>query len=320
MNAERLELGELKPDICAYKMGTVSSGITDFSSIEVHIEVKLSVGDDPFNDDEQKPFEPITNTSRDTRNQIISYAVAQLALQFRTHIFSVIIIKDRARLIRWDRAGAVVTAAFPYCHVHSELVDFFRRYGLLDTKLRGVDESVQQPSELEATQARDILNLPPHNPLVKLAVHDAADQGIKYYIGPKPEMLRHASPTGRCTRTFIAHDVQTGRKVFVKDTWRIDLPVMEKEGEVYEALKQANVSHIAPFILGADVSDHHTRTQAYVGKEWAHRDPKAKDLRPHQQYRLVLGVVARSLTSFNSSLELVNAIADALQGRYMFTS
>ena len=178
MNAERLELGELKPDICAYKMGTVSSGITDFSSIEVHIEVKLSVGDDPFNDDEQKPFEPITNTSRDTRNQIISYAVAQLALQFRTHIFSVIIIKDRARLIRWDRAGAVVTAAFPYCHVHSELVDFFRRYGLLDTKLRGVDESVQQPSELEATQARDILNLPPHNPLVKLAVHDAADQGI----------------------------------------------------------------------------------------------------------------------------------------------
>jgi hypothetical protein len=315
MNAERMDLGALKPDISAYRKDAPSRRGTDFSLIEVHVEVKMSPGDDPFDDRDPTGFEPIRDQARDTRNQIISYAVAQLAMQFRTHIFSVIIIKDRARLIRWDRVGAIVTASFPYCSSDSRLVEFFRRYNLLDSAIRGVDESVETPLESEAMRAREILRLKSDIPLVKLAVPGPKDKDMRYYIGPMPKILRHVSPTGRCTRTFVAYDLQTEERVFVKDTWRIDLPDMETEGEIYKELKQAEVSHIASSVHAADLPNHHTLTEAYVDKPWARPIPNY--LRPHQHYRLVLGVVARPLTSFKSSWELVTAMGDALQGTHM---
>ena len=309
-----MELGSLNPDISVYNKNSKRRGETDFSTMELFIKVKAKKGDDPFRDD-TSPFEHGTKDSTDTRNQVISYRVAHGATQFRTHIFSVLIINDRARLMRWDSAGAVVTAAFPYCNRNSLLLEFFRRFDQLDPEKRGIDCSVSDPSESESADARKVLDLKANVPLVKLAVHDNSTNKTTYYVGPMPTFMRHASPTGRCTRTFVAYDVQTGATVFLKDTWRIDLPDMHKEGDIYERLKQANISRIAPFVCGADVRDHRTRTEAYANKPWAL--PLSKALRPHRQYRLVLAVVARPLTSFRSSWELVNALADALQGEYI---
>jgi hypothetical protein len=243
---------------------------------------------------------------------LIGYAVAHLATQFRSHVFSVLVVKDYARLIRWDRAGAVVTAAFDYCDPESLLIEFFQRYELLGPEARGVDTSVEEPSAAEAAAARELLMLEPPVPLVKLAVPSSKTKELAYYVGPMPTAMRNASPTGRSTRIFIAYDIHEKRKVFLKDTWRVGQPNMVKEGDVYEVLEAAGVSCIAPFLRAGDIANRRTRTRDFVDKSWARPLPRA--LRQHHQYRLVLGVVGRPLTSFISSWEMVNAMGCALQG------
>jgi hypothetical protein len=81
----------LKPDISVYTQGSDRSRCTDFSLMESHVEVKFDESDDPFHDDSVHSFEHDTEASKDTKGQITSYAVAQLATQFRTHIFTILI-------------------------------------------------------------------------------------------------------------------------------------------------------------------------------------------------------------------------------------
>jgi hypothetical protein len=300
----------LKPDIVVYKKKSGRTRRTDFGLIEIHVEVKISKYDDPFDDDNEESFEHFSNASKDTKGQIMSYAVAQLGLQFRTHIFSVLIFDKSARLIRWDRSGAVVTCAFDFRDPH--LIDFFRRYDRSTPAQRGVDMSVSTPTNLEAKEARERLNLDAKGRLLKFAVYSSEDDSVAYYIGNKPCFNGNASPTGRATRTFTVYDVQTKQCVFLKDTWRIDLPGLEKEGSIYECLHDAGVCNIAPFVRGEDIPHHHTRTHEFVSKSWAR--PIPSDLRPHQHYQLVLGVIGIDLKKFKSSWELVNAMSDALQG------
>ena len=64
------------------------------------------------------------------------------------------------------------------------------------------------------------------------------------------------------------------------------------------------------------IPGHRTLTQDFVSNSGAQRTQRT--LRPHQHYRMVLGVVARDLMSFRSSWELVNAMGDALQGKWSF--
>jgi len=139
-----------------------------------------------------------------------------------------------------------------------------------------------------------------------------------YYIGAKPVFEGKGSLTGRSTRAFPVFDPETGRVVFLKDTWRIDLPEMVQEADIYKRLRDAGVPHIAPFEMGADIPNHRTRTQDFVSRKWAL--PIPRELRPHQQYRLVLGVVGRPLSSLTSVRELVRAIRDAICGKSLRNS
>lgn len=62
--------------------------------------------DDPFQD--EGPFERYgTIQSENTAGQITVHATAHIAVQFRTHKFSLFIYPTYARLLRWDRAGIV---------------------------------------------------------------------------------------------------------------------------------------------------------------------------------------------------------------------
>ena len=227
--------------------------------------------------------------------------MARLATQLRSHLFSILICGGYARLLRWYRSGAVVSQAFNYSNRY--LAEFYWRYNHSTPEDRGVDISVSEPLADEATLARQHLKLDSWAPLVKFAVYYEDDEGISY-------------PTGRATRTFIVFDLLTEEVVFLKDTWRIDLPDMAKEGEIYTALHKAKVSHIPPFVRGEDIPHQRTLVQDFVSASWAR--PITRPLRPHQHYRFVLRVVGRDLMSFDSSWELVNAMKDALQGALCF--
>jgi hypothetical protein len=289
---------------------TEPSRLTDFSELEVHVEVKYSHDDDPFQDD-AVPFERATKMSKDTLGQITSYATAQFAMQFRTHMFSVLIFRKDARLIRWDRSGAIVTRRFNYCDtIH--LLDFFRRYNDSSHEQRGVDTSVTEASGGGIAAAAKALGVDPKTPLLRFSIHNSVTAEDHFYIGKKPTLDGRTSPTGRHTRAFVAFDLQTKKTVVVKDTWRVDQPHLQREGDVYKTLAAANVPHIAPCVLAADLRGHRTRTREFVDAEW--RQGERPHLRPHQHYRMALGVIGRPLTTFKSSRELVTVLRDALQG------
>ena len=247
--------------------------------MEVYIEVKTKGGRDPFNDKEGECFEAASNEAGETRAQIITYATAQLGSQFRTHIFSVVIFDRFARLIRWDRAGAIVTNAFPYVPSTpdrlSYLVEFFRRYDVSAPKERGVDESVSFDLEAdEASRARKALNLGVGNPLAKFRVYDG--ENSKYFIGHRRPPKGYPSPTGRATRMFVVLDLERDEVMCLKDTWRINHEGMEKEGDIYRDLRRAGVPYIPDFIYGDDIPDHKTRTHELASSHVAER------LRRHQ--------------------------------------
>jgi hypothetical protein len=85
--------------------------VTDSSKVEMFLEFKWKSGDDPFRDvyDVEHPhdkdgktvksFLRDTKAAQDTLGQITAYAAAQLGSQFCTHIYSVLIVKDTARIL-----------------------------------------------------------------------------------------------------------------------------------------------------------------------------------------------------------------------------
>ncbi|KAG2045423.1 hypothetical protein BDR06DRAFT_824813, partial [Suillus hirtellus] len=69
--------------------------------------------------------------------------------QYCTHIFSVLIIHNRAHIIRWDREGAIVMTAFNYNN-KSHLANFFYHFGRASPALHGINTSITPASNQEA--------------------------------------------------------------------------------------------------------------------------------------------------------------------------
>ena len=109
----------LAPDISVYAPDNVpdADAKTDFSKMELFVELKLAESSNPFRDpkDPRQPqakkirFENDSDVSRLNRGQLCSYAAAHTGSQFRVHIFTLSICGLSARFIRWDRRGATVT-------------------------------------------------------------------------------------------------------------------------------------------------------------------------------------------------------------------
>ena len=101
-------------------------------SAELIVEVKLDVLDDPF-----KVTPDDKGLLCDTLGQMTRYATAHLAAQFHTHAFSVLVFPKWARLMRWDRAGVVVSERISLNQSH--LAEFFWRFNHADAEDRGHD-------------------------------------------------------------------------------------------------------------------------------------------------------------------------------------
>ncbi|KAG1843219.1 hypothetical protein C8R48DRAFT_579895, partial [Suillus tomentosus] len=159
---------QVKPDVCVYSDET-SAGC-NMATAEVVIEFKWSRYHDTFRErDDGTSFISQTEKGMDTLGQITTYTAAQLTAQYRTHAFSVLIIQDQARIIRWDREGAVVTSPINY-NTEPYLADFFYRYAKASPELRGVDTSVTPASEEESVRARQRLDLDANTRMFKVQV------------------------------------------------------------------------------------------------------------------------------------------------------
>lgn len=308
----------IKPDVSVYPGGT-NEEKTNSSIAEIFTEFKWNTIDDPFCDVHDvgssgcQSFLHATQAGKDTLGQITSYAAAQLGAQFRTHVYSVFILRDTARILRWDRSGTIVTEAIKY-NEDSFLAEFFRHYSKAPAAMRGADMSVSLPTPLQAESARNALGLDTSISLAKLSIRP--DRGkAQYFVVPAPSATLY-TPPGRATRGFKAYDVSRRNVVFLKDSWRINLPDIHQEGEIYKTLNDAEVANVPQCIVSGDISlDYHaTKTNLYAQKPWAcHSGAR---LIPHQHCRLVLDVVGCILYEYSSSYEMVSAVRNALIGEW----
>ena len=307
----------IKPDVCVYHPSDTKVTGTESSLVEIIIEFKWPPSNHPFmwsndNDNEQH-FSDLPEAAFDTLGQITDYVATHLSSQFRTHIYSVLLGKRTATILRWDKAGTIITEPIDY-NTSPHLVKFFRHYSCASPAMRGMDQSVSEPTLAEVAVARQVLELDKKAQLFKLEILRAGHTS-NYFITCAPIASLY-TPPGCGTRVFHAYDIAEGKKVLLKDSWRVDLPDIQPEGLTYETLMKANVRNIPHSLASGDIKTdkyHATMTNKYDQSPIA-----STHFIPHQHYHLVLDIIGTPLTKFASSYELVATVCDALVGEFQF--
>ena len=112
------------------------------------LEVKFTESQDPFgeNDNGELTF-PNSKDSVRTRMQIVGYINQIFLRQHREFAFIVLIFGEMARLIRWDRIGAIVSRPFNYVDDVTPLLNFIYRLSKTDRAGQGFDTTVQLATE-----------------------------------------------------------------------------------------------------------------------------------------------------------------------------
>ena len=236
------------------------------------VEFKRGSTSDPFHSHDGLPFEELFERTCATRGQIVLYSTRLQNYQFRTWTFSVGIFGKVARLFRWDRAGAIVSEPIPYCERgNRDLVEFLCRFDLMDRVQRGWDPTVFDATPGEAVAFDGAIKAAvgeENNALLKtlfdsvgdgdsyprrrveILIPDGKDEQVVSYIVGRP-IANARSPIGRATRGFVAMSKDTGKLVFLKDSWRPDIPGMMGEAHWFKKLEGAR--NISALLHGSDV-------------------------------------------------------------------
>jgi Fungal protein kinase len=169
-----------------------------------------------------------------------------MGAQYRTHMFMVLIVKDYARLIRWDRSGAVVTESIKF-NEQRHLYDFFIRYNVAEREACGHDSTVGVPSDAEVARAKSIVpELEDKRSFLTLTISD------QRFVIHSPKSLLHV-PVGHWTRVSFAFDIGNECRVLLKDSWRVLLDGIMPEGDIYLQLREGGVPNIPRCLLYSDV-------------------------------------------------------------------
>ena len=175
-----------------------------------------------------------TNEAQQARVQrLAEYAAAVMGCQHRTFLFMVVVCGEAARLVRFDRNGALVSTSFDYMRKSSAFGRFL--YGLYgprrSRKARGYDPTATLASDEDALLLRkacELFSLPPgsaqyfrlkesatsDSPIYKLSItaqwsEDGGPVGNKSRGSTKAYLVGHPlqllpSIMGKGTRPFVA--------------------------------------------------------------------------------------------------------------------
>ena len=343
----------LKPDITFFSKNDmpdlredsdIVSLVTSFLHMELFVELKHDTQCDPFHDLANGEMEERDSINGDnTRGQCLLYAANQLAYQHRLFAFSLVICGKKARFIRWDREGVIVSAGIDGSQRHDLIIEFLQRFNQLTAEQRGLDPTAvpATPREIETfesavakieieTLKRSVGDRKTY-PRFRLEVRGSSD--VSYYIVGKA-LDYNLGVVGRCTRGYLALDLSTKECVFLKDMWRPDVPGIEPEHVWYEKLAEAKVPHLVRFKHASDVIPstppvtYHgmvtidpTETTSRQGAQrgLTHRLARLFNshdslLQGHIHYRLVQEELCRPLSEFTNSRHLVSVMLDSLRG------
>jgi Fungal protein kinase len=341
----------LKPDISVFSYAPAADPAgeppteLDWGLVEFWIENKPEKYD-PFmrieelqtNPDDVSCHVGWTVGSYKTCGQLIAYATALHRSQFRLFSFSIALFGDTGRFLRWDRSGVIYTKPFKWAD--GELFEFLWRFNHLSAPDRGYDTSVSLAEDDEADLALPkLMTYPKFENLKKSHLHKilvwddlAPDEPPRRYITPSAKWATEAL-IGRATFGYIAYDVDSGNLVYLKDYWRVDHPDIQKEGDVYRELHEAQIPNIARMSRAGDIPRipgcsalqvswplQRTKTQDYLSgpgspHSWCPGHPRVE---PYIHYRLVLETVGMPLNRFKSTRQLCEVIRDAVIGKEAF--
>lgn len=302
---------------------------TSWNHMLLMFEVKADRYRTGFGMDAKEKFLPTGKERQRARGQHADYITQMLTHQHLLYAFQVVTCKRRARLLRWDRAGIVVSESFDIINKNSPLHRFLFRFSKMVDFQRGADPTATLASDAEAKLMRDQIDKLPERSYVRERLRLATTPGhpiykleflpehypkgtrgnphkqSRYFLVGNPDFAS-PSPTGRATKNYVAYDMFDDRIVYLKDTWRPPTtPGVHPEREVYESLKKHEVPFVAHLVCGGDVQGENvqkTTTQNY-GR---------LDHRIH--YRIVVEEVCRPLKAYWDSHALVYTVLCALLG------
>ncbi|KAI0655472.1 hypothetical protein C8Q70DRAFT_432869 [Cubamyces menziesii] len=274
------KVGSKKPDVLLYAKDHVSladlqrkTSRADMGFAASYVEVKRQAYMDPFQDPPEgegratwqfllgkraNGREIHDNSDAylnllETLGQTVAYAVEICARQHRVFCFSILIFRTRARLIRFDRAGIIVSESFDLIAHPEFLCQFLWCFSKLSDEQRGYDCSVEPATRagealfrrsIEAHIRAQLLCDTDSDTLWKcLQTHYTPGFVTVITLDPMPlgtsiskprkllvsrPICTPLSPSGRCTRAYWAVQVPSGKSskdaipevVFLKDTWR----------------------------------------------------------------------------------------------------
>ncbi|KAG6847033.1 hypothetical protein H0H93_010525, partial [Arthromyces matolae] len=152
---------EIKPDLMGFKE----------EHTQTMLEVKIHNSSDPFDDDDPTSFVRSAQEARHTLGQITSYATCHQACQFRTHVFSFLILPTYLRILRWDRSGVLVSKKLSFEKI-TTVVLLLRFVAATLTQL-GHDNSLTSKIDLSSAkkdEIRDELGLDAKAHLAKIYI------------------------------------------------------------------------------------------------------------------------------------------------------
>ncbi|KZT19166.1 hypothetical protein NEOLEDRAFT_1246004 [Neolentinus lepideus HHB14362 ss-1] len=312
-NDSELVRGRLKADLALYHKDYAPRRIREgeplkprWDRMSLYAECKtqgMTNQCDPFVEFEgQKSVEATAEKRRDARGQITAYAAAMFARQHRTHLFSIVVLGESFRLLRWDRAGAIFTERIQYVEKSELLCEFFWRFNNLTRSEQGHDLSAEMITEGSADYAlvleaqrkaeseesyklgyfkascKDMEKWPWWKLRVDVPVEGASTRAVP--LTSDSSSTPCSTPTnarfflvgrphfvadgmaGRGTRGYVAWDIDGERLVYLKDCWRVDAPGIVKEGAVLGLLKSKDVPHVPSLVCDGDVINAETKGAA----------------------------------------------------------
>jgi len=318
------------------------------------VEFKRGTTSDPSYSDNRLQFEKLFEKTCATRGRIVLYSTRLQKYQFRTCAFSIGIFGDVARLFRWDRAGAIFSEPILYCRAgNCELAEFLCRFDLMDRTQRGWDPTVFDATSEEAAAFDDAIKTivrDGKNELLKTLIDSVGNKvnyprrrieifvpntkedgrAVSYIVG---RSIAHArSPIGRATRGFVAMSKDTGKLVFLKDSWRPDILGMMGEGHWFGKLEGAR--NISAFLHGSDVRSVVVRRRGVAMMPRHLKNPLQRTLTDsysedyggiqrmvgYIHYRTVQCELYVPLDMFKDSRHLTQIAHDAIIGTSAFSS
>ena len=147
----------------------------------------------------------------------------------------------------------IITDPIHYNNKDSLLLEFICWYHKVLPKVCSIDTTVTLPMALEISHARECLGLIWGTLFVKMAIPCPGPS--QEYIVPAPTVKPY-TPPGWATCGFVGHDLQRHVKVFIKDTWWVDLLDIKKDSNTYAVMVAAQVKNIALCSAAGDIGDH----------------------------------------------------------------